>query len=117
MTDELFAKQRAICDRFSVPFVPTPPHLKVGVARNLRSGALPLNGVRHPPVGDTSGWYLWRGTELSADPEYFVPLHTEHLVEWCPDVLPYLGLPEGWRFLLTPEYEDVWFDPNVAEAP
>jgi hypothetical protein len=27
--------------------------------------------------------------------------------------MPYLGLPEGWRFLVTENYEDVWEDPEL----
>ncbi len=29
------------------------------------------------------------------------------------DVLPYLGLPPGWRFLVAPGYVDVWEDPAL----
>ena len=35
-------------------------------------------------------------------------LHAVHLADHCPSVLPYLGLPPGWRFLIAPGYEDVW---------
>ena len=24
-----------------------------------------------------------------------------------------LALPPGWRFLLAPDYEDVWYDPSL----
>lgn len=105
--------QQAICQRFGVMYVPAPSWKNVGVARNVRAGALPINGLRHPPVGESTGWYLWAGEELSTAPDFFVPLHVEHLAEWCPDVLPYLALPPGWRFLLAPGYEDVWFDPTL----
>ena len=33
-----------------------------------------------------------------------------HLNQWFAIVMPYLGLPEGWRFLITEDYEDVWED-------
>ncbi len=46
---------------------------------------------------------------------FFVPLHVEHLGEWCPEAVPYLALPPGWRFLLAPDYEDVWFDATLLE--
>jgi hypothetical protein len=26
---------------------------------------------------------------------------------------PYLALPPGWRFLIAPDYEDVWFDESL----
>jgi hypothetical protein len=89
----------------------------VGVARNLRDpDSWPVNGLRHPPEGGTTGRYLWSGDELSDDPDYFVPLHARHLIEWRPDVLPYLLLPPGWRFLIAPGYEDVWEDPALLEV-
>jgi hypothetical protein len=69
--------------------------------------------LRHRPVGDTNGWYIWAGAELSQDPDFFIPLHVEHLEEWCPEVLPFLALPPGSRFLLADGYEDVWHDAEL----
>lgn len=109
-------QQRDTCDRYEVEFVPAPRHLKVGIARNVREGILPINGLRHLPAGDTTGWYIWAGEELSDDPNFFVPLHVEHLVEWCPDALRFLGLPPGWRFLVAGEYEDVWEDASLLDV-
>jgi len=53
---------------------------------------------------------------LSDDPDFFRPLHVEHVAEWCPEVQPYLALPPGWRFLIAPGHEDVWFDPALLET-
>ena len=75
----------------------------------------PINGLRHPPEGDTTGWYIWAGEELSEDPDFFVPLHFEHLAEWCPGVTKFLALPPGWRFLTAPDHEDVWFDVSLLK--
>jgi hypothetical protein len=103
-------EQAAVCDRLGAEASEVGPGWKVGIARNVLSGLMPLNGLRHKPEDDTSGWYLWAGEELPDDPGFFVPLHVEHLPEWCPAVIPYLALPPGWRFLLAPGYEDVWQD-------
>ncbi|MFP2928330.1 hypothetical protein ACLESO_24675 [Pyxidicoccus sp. 3LG] len=108
--------QKEVCRRYGAGFVESPPTLKVGIARNVRSGLMPINGLRHPPEGDTTGWYIWAGEELPVDPEFFVPLHVEHLVDWCPQVIPFLGLPPGWRFLSATKYEDVWEDPSLLKA-
>lgn len=97
--------------------VPAPGDQKVGIALNARSGLLPINGVRHAPVAGTSGWYIWAGEELSKEDDFFVPLHVCHLDEWCPAVLPYLELPPGWRFLIAPGNEDIWFDPDLDLGP
>ena len=106
-------EQREVCKRFGATWFSSPARMKVGVAENVSTRLLPLNGLRHRPEGDTTGWYIWAGEELSSDPAFFKPLHTEHLKEWCPLVLKYLGLPPGWRFLVTETYEDVWYDPAI----
>lgn len=113
---EIERSQRAICERLSVDFFRSPPSAKLGIALNARGGLLPLNGLRHLPDHGTTGWYIWAGEELSVAPDFFVPLHVKHLVDWCPQAQPYLGLPPGWRFLLGDGYEDLWFDPSLLDA-
>lgn len=112
-SDELRAKQDEICRRFGVVPMHVPLDLKIGIAENVKTGLLPLNGLRHPPVGDTTGWYIWAGEDLSDDPDFFLPLHVKHLLSWRPEVMPYLALPPGWRFLITPDFEDVWEDSGL----
>ncbi|WP_444979319.1 immunity protein Imm33 domain-containing protein [Agromyces rhizosphaerae] len=110
---EPYETQIATAKRFRAdPLVPQPD-LRVGIARNVRSGLQPLNALRHQPDGDTSGWFVWAGDELSDAPDFFVSLHVSHVGEWCPTLQPYLALPPGWRILLAPGYEDVWFDEHL----
>lgn len=78
--------------------VPLEATQKAGVSQDLASGGevnWPLHGLRHPPKGDTSGWYLWTG-ELSDADDFFVP-----------EVLAELAAPPGTRFLLAPGHRDV----------
>ena len=105
--------QREKCAKFDAKFVSCDPKLKVGISQNVRNGLRPINGLRISPEGDTCGWYIWAGEEWSDAPDFFVPLHAKHLEQWAPLVLPYLGLPPGWRFLVTEEYEDAWKDPQL----
>jgi hypothetical protein len=98
-----------------VSWVEAPDYLKVGLARNVRAGGQPLNGLRHPPEGDTTGWYIWAGKELSRAPDFFEAVHVLHLTEVCPSILRFVGLPPGWRFLTDGEYVDVWEDPSLLE--
>jgi hypothetical protein len=72
--------------------------------------------LRHRPVGDTNGWYIWAGDELRQDPDFFTPLHIEHVHEWCPQALPYLALPPGSRFLIADGIEDVWQDSTLLRV-
>lgn len=99
----------AVCVRYGAEFVPPSPNSKAGVAANLTADAFPVNGLRHAE-GSTSGWFLWAGNELPSDPDFFQPLHVRHLLNRCPGVLPYIGLAPGWRFILAPGHEDVWYD-------
>lgn len=108
--------QRATCRRFNAEYCEAPLGLKVGISENVRTGVVPVNGLRHPPVGDTTGWYIWAGEKLLDTPDFFKPLHVAHLDEWCPQVMKYLALPPGWRFLIADDYEDVWFDESLLDG-
>lgn len=115
MNEQLIIEQQVeICSRFGAPYVCCDFDLKVGVSMNVRSGMMPLNGLRVEPDGKTCGWYIWAGEEWSNEEGFFVPLHVQHLGEWAPIILPYLGLAPGWRFLVTTNYEDVWRDDKLA---
>jgi hypothetical protein len=115
MSVSLEERQKLLCERYGAQPYPAPPDLKVGIARNVKSGLQPVNGLRRAPEGDTTGWYIWAGEEWSDDPEFFVPLHVEHLEAWCPQVLQYLQLPPGWRFLVAPGHEDAWHDDELLD--
>ncbi|MDW3684253.1 hypothetical protein RA280_21355 [Cupriavidus sp. CV2] len=109
-------KQRAICSRLGAAYFCCDLNLKVGMSRNVREGLRPLNGLRIEPTSDTCGWYIWAGEEFSEAPDFFVPLHASHLANWAPLVIPYLGLPPGWRFLVTEQYEGAWVDPQLLNG-
>lgn len=87
----------------------------MSIARNVHSALWPANGLRHTEEDDTSGWYIPAREDLPDDDDFFAPLHVEHLRQWRPQVLPYLELPPGWRFLIAPGYEDVWFDKDLLK--
>jgi hypothetical protein len=113
MTEGNDLLQRRICRQYATDFVESPPDSKIGIARNARLGQWPLNGLRHRPEGNTCGWYVWAGDTLSEDPDFFEPHQVSHVPTLLPTVLPYLGLPPGWRFLLAENHEDVWYDPEL----
>jgi len=107
--------QQSVCSRYGSEFVPSDADSKVGIALASLSKA-PLNALRLPPQGNTCGWYIWGGEVLSQDPEFFQPLHVHHLAEYCPSILPYLGLAPGWRVLIAPGQVEVWHDPELLEV-
>lgn len=110
-------EQRALCSKYNTDFFVSLPNLKVGISYNVKNKDLyPINGLRNLPVGDTSGWYIWGGEEFSEEPDFFVPLHIEHLSEWRPELIKFLALPPGYRFLIgLNNYEDVWFDEELLK--
>jgi hypothetical protein len=108
ITDE----QLAVCDRYGAEPMDAPGELKVGLADTYVGES--INGLRHPPEGDTTGWYIWRG-ELSEADDFFSPLHASHLDARLPEVVPYLALPPGWRFLIAPSHNDVWYDESLLD--
>jgi hypothetical protein len=105
-------EQRAFCRERLIDFLPAPEASKIGFALSTK-GKSPLNGLRHPLQGDTNGWYLWFGEEFESTPDYFQPLHTSHVYDEFPQVIPLLGLPSGYRFLLSGSYLDVWQDSSL----
>lgn len=114
MKEDAEIQRKATCQEYGAIWVSAAEGLKVGVARNVRSLLGPVNGLRLNPVGDTTGWYTWAGEgDPDEDPDFFVPLHVEHLAAWRPQILKFLGLPPGWLFLTDHEHEDVWYDPDL----
>ena len=113
---DIAASQLEICRKYHAVCVALNVDLKVGISDNFFSGELPLNGLRQPPEGDTCGWYLWAGETLSDAANFFKPLHVSHLVDQHAEILRYLGLPPGWRFLIAGDHEDVWFDAALLEV-
>lgn len=77
---------------------------------------LPINGLRHLPIVETNGWYIWCGEEYLARQDFFLPLHTSHMEIYCPKIIKLLGLPPGFRFLLADNYLDIWFDASLLIA-
>lgn len=113
--------QKQVCKRAGAEFLAAPPNLRVGVSQGILAANWPMNGLRHPPEGNTTGWYLWseeeyfRDEELTHGEESFEPLHLGHLLEVMPDILPYLGLAPGWRFHAEADFEDIWYDEKLLD--
>ena len=92
------------------------PGSKLGLALTTL-GNSPIHGLRVLPTESTNGWYIWCGGEMSHANDFFAPLHVEHLAEYLPAAVEYLGLPPGYRFLIDgANFEDVWFDAALLEA-
>jgi hypothetical protein len=106
--------QRETCLKFGTSYLLSDERLKVGITRIIDRKQFPINGP-HPPEGDTTGWYIWSGEEFPTAGDAFVPLCAFHLNDQCPEIVKYLGMGPGWRFLVAPGYEDVWYDANLLD--
>ena len=96
----------------------TSHEIKLGASADLierTTWAWPVHGLRHPPEGDTSGWYLWTG-ELRSEPDFFRPWHHDHAIDRCPGLAPLLEHPPGTRFIYAPDYLDVWQDDSLLDV-
>ena len=82
--------QRAFSRHQSAAYVDSSPESKLGFALSTK-GLTPVNGLRHPPQGDTNGWYLWCGEQYSDAPDFFQPLHTRHVHDEFPEVAKLLA--------------------------
>ncbi|MEU8078772.1 hypothetical protein AB0B31_25445 [Catellatospora citrea] len=124
LSEDVTPEQVELCRRFEVLPVAAAAALNTGVSRSMLSRGprrgvslssgpssvnWPVYGIREALEGGTTGWYLWTGEYSRAD-DFYVPWHTAHLCEGWPEVVPYLALPPGWRFVIAPGYEDVWFE-------
>jgi hypothetical protein len=112
--DAHIQEQKEICEKYQSAWKSINKKLMVGCSEDLLSD--PINGLRHPKQGNTTGWYIWSGEYSEAD-DFFKPICVEHLLQLRPQVIKYLGLDVGFRFLVDKNgYEDVWFDESLKSV-
>ncbi len=79
-----------------------PAPLDKALVATATLGQYPLNARRITPERGSCGWYVWGGGSQgrSSEPGFFQPLHVAHLLERCPQIMPFLALAPGWRVSL-----------------
>jgi hypothetical protein len=107
--------QKSFCQTRGIKYLSCPPECNLGFALSTE-GKVPINGLRHPPQGDTCGWYIWCGEEFSESPEFFSPVHVKHIYEDNAEIARLLGMVAGYRFLLAGSYLDVWYDESLLHV-
>ncbi len=109
-------REQSICEWVGVEPEKPEAGTKIGIALST-IGKTPINGLRHKSENGTNGWYIWCGEEMGKEDDFFSPLHVEHIAEYLPEVLEYLDLPAGYRFLIDGNnYEDVWYEQELLNA-
>ena len=110
-------EQKDICDKYQVAWADVDINLFLGLADNVMTSEIPINGLRHPAQGTTCGWYIWTGMELSDRADFFKPVCVKHLVDIRPEVIKFLGLPPGYRFLTDDKgHIDIWEDKKLLDV-
>ena len=107
--------QQILCMAQACAFMPVDGNDKAGLAV-ATLGLAPINGLRHPVSGDTTGWYIWCGEQFSERADFFYPICVEHMIEKLPLVADCLALPPGYRFLIADGYRDIWFDESLLRV-
>lgn len=103
--------QKEICLTHNSQWRPINKKLRIGVSANLDKN--PINGLRHPSEVRTTGWFIWTG-EYSERDDFFQPICAEHLLQIRPDIIKFLGLDIGFRFLADDKgYRDIWYDEKL----
>ena len=103
--------QKKICKKYNSLWKPINKKFKIGISDNWNEN--PINGLRHSQQKGTTGWFIWSG-EYSENDDFFKPICAEHLLQIRPEIIKYLGLEIGFRFLVDNKgYEDVWKDENI----
>ena len=110
-----------ICAAHRSPFVPPAPLDKVAVSLGTLS-LRPLNARRVSPERGICGWYIWGGVAArhSRAAGFFETMPVTHLLERCPQIMPFLALAPGWQVTIAaggPEIvppHDAAPPPNVA---
>lgn len=108
MTPTPFSSRKAVCERHNVAEFAVED--KVAVATSTL-GRQPIYGTRVAlPENGTISWFIHCGGYSDAD-DFYQPVHTAHLAQMLPQVVDYLHLPPGAKFIIDDQgYEDVWMD-------
>lgn len=104
---ELIAEQKLLCEEVGSAYVEVTGDDVVAVAvHTLKQD--PIVGIRKKPeTAENISWYIYGGEPSSE--ETFEIMTVRELQDIAPEVLPYLALETGFRFMIdTDDYEDVW---------
>ena len=74
MKNRILEEQQKICKQYSAQFTSSDIESIIGISDNTNGINVLLNGLRHQPKDNNSGWYIWSGKELSQNEDFFKPL-------------------------------------------
>jgi hypothetical protein len=108
---KVVSEQKHECSKIGVtPSFPAFNQM-IAISKGVYEG-LPTEAVRYPSPVHMSGW--WLTTDLYNEKiESMMIVHYYHVAFKRPDVVKYLALPFGYRFLVGAGNDDVWYDPKT----
>lgn len=106
--EELISEQKLLCEEFKSSYIKVSGDDVVAVAVNTLNQE-PIVGIRKKPEPEENvAWFIYGG-EMGEGEDFFETMTVRELQDILPEVLPYLALAEGFRFMIDREdYEDVW---------
>ena len=101
-------KQQRICDKYGLPAQAPEAMVALAIGSLAQS---PIYGTRIAlPENGTVSWFFHCGEHDDAD-DFYQPVHASRLPDMLPQVVDYLALPSGAKFILDRDgYEDVWLE-------
>ena len=113
---ELIEEQKLLCEEFGSAYIAVSGDDVIAVAVQTLNKD-PIVGLRKAPEGEEKvAWYIYGG-ELGEDEVSFETMPVRELQDILPDVLPYLALEQGYRFMIdADDYEDVWKEGDASQV-
>lgn len=104
--------QKKICKKFGLSYEECEMEKNVYVSKNIREGIFPIEGKRYIEEWDFSGWYIWSGEEPQEWNLYNL-VSVENLDNYNKELLKFLWLERGTRFIIEQDYMNAEFDYRV----
>lgn len=84
---------------------------KLAISKGVYEG-MNCEGVRYPSPDHMTGWFITTNL-YNGNIDSLMVVHYYHSVFKRPDLLTYLALPHGFRFLKDASNSEAWFDEKV----
>jgi len=107
MLQDFVEEQKLVCEEFDSRYIKVNETDLVAIAKQTLTKE-PIVGLRKKADAENVSWFIYGG-ELEEGDDFFDVISVKELEDVFPDVIPYLALEEGFRFMIdADEYEDVW---------
>lgn len=108
MDMDLITEQKLVCEEYGSKYIAVHENDVIAVAVASLNQE-PIVGIRNKPeAGEDVTWFIYAGEHHDSE-DFFQTVSVKELDKLLPEVLPYLALEHGYRFMIDrEEYEDVW---------